>query len=247
MGTQWLRGAVAACGFLTRIPLRLDRVRDVDLGRSVGFFPFVGLALGGAYAGAGWLLHGFLAPAPAALLLVVLSCFATGGLHLDGLADVFDGLGHAGGDAARLLAIMRDSRIGAHGAAALALLLAGKLVALAALLESGRYLMVAAAPAIARGCVVPFIIAYPYARDAGLGRAFHQTSGLREGALAGLGAAGVLVWAGWSALGPAAAALLVGGALAEWMRRRLGGLTGDVYGAIIELAEVTFLIGASVR
>ena len=91
----------------------------------------------------------------------------TGGLHLDGVADVFDGLGGGHGDRERILRIMRDSRIGAHGATALVLVLAVKVAALAELLGRGALWPLVVAPAVARFAVVPLIVLLPYARRGG--------------------------------------------------------------------------------
>src|SRR5262245_55001375 len=130
-----MRPLVAAFAFLTRLPVWAGPLRDADLGRSVSFFPLVGLVLGLVLTGLGSLMSGALSPPLAATLLVALLAGMTGGLHLDGVADVFDALGGGRGDRKRMLDIMRDSRIGAHGAAALVLLLLAKIFAVAQLLE----------------------------------------------------------------------------------------------------------------
>jgi len=239
--TVWLRALVTSFGFLTRLPVSFGPVSERDLGRSVAFFPVVGLVLGFVASGVVQLAGGFLSPFLSAVLLVALLAALTGALHLDGLADVFDGVGGGGRDREKVLSIMRDSRIGAHGATALALHLLAKVSALATLVERRDLLALLAFPALARFAVTPLIVLFPYVRASGLGRAFNGTAGWRELLLATL-AAGATVAAlgaraGWQGLGALAAALLV----AAWMRARLGGLTGDVYGAAIELAELAAL------
>ena len=236
-----LRPLAIAFGFLTRIPVPTGEVSARDLGRAVAWFPAVGAALGGALAGLHLLLAGRIAPALVAIAAVALLAGLTGGLHLDGFADVFDALGGGRGSRERMLAIMRDSRIGAHGAAALALLLAAKLVAVAGAPTWALF----GAPIAARWAVVPLIVGFPYARPEGLGQPFHGSAGPAQLVVATALTALALVGFGAPALTSAAVALASALALACWLHRRLGGLTGDVYGAAIELAELSFLVMAS--
>jgi adenosylcobinamide-GDP ribazoletransferase len=239
-----MRAVVAAFAFLTRFPVRAAPPSDTDLGRSVTFFPLVGLVLGLLLTAAASAVGGRLAPGVTAVLLVALLAAATGGLHLDGLADVFDGVGGGRGDRARTLEIMRDSRVGAHGAAALALLLLAKTLALAQLIERRDLSAVLAFPAIARWAAAPAIALFPYARPEGLGRAFSGEAGAWQVAGATLIAAPIALASGARLLLPAAAALMAVALVALWLTRRLGGLTGDAYGAAIEMAEVAFLVAA---
>jgi adenosylcobinamide-GDP ribazoletransferase len=238
-----------AFGFLTRLPVPASEqpAREEELGASVAFFPLVGLALGLLLAVAGAALTRVLSPLPVAALLVALLAAITGGLHLDGVADVFDGLGGGRGDRERMLAIMRDSRIGAHGATALALVLGLKIFALAELLQAGAPLWFA--PVVSRWAVGPLIFAFPYARPAGLGRAFSGSVRPVHLLLSSLTLAAVLAFAGPGALLPAGVAAAVALGLALWIRRHLGGLTGDVYGAAIELSELACWVvaGAHLR
>jgi adenosylcobinamide-GDP ribazoletransferase len=236
-----MKAVVAAFAFLTRLPVWRGPLRDVDLGRSVSFFPLVGLVLGLALTGLGAALSGGVAPTLVAVLLAALLAGLTGGLHLDGLADVFDGLAGGRGDRARTLEIMRDSRIGAQGAAALTLLLIAKVAALSQVVERRDLLALLAFPTVARWLAALLIVVFPYARPEGLGRAFSGEAGRVQAGLATGIAAVVVAVLGPSfilpALGTAAAVL----GFAFWLHRRLGGMTGDVYGAAIELGEVVML------
>ncbi|HYD41278.1 MAG TPA: adenosylcobinamide-GDP ribazoletransferase [Anaeromyxobacter sp.] len=248
-----LRHLAAALRFLTRLPVPGPPLDARDLGRALAFFPVAGAALGALVAGTGWLLAPRLAPGVLAVLLVALLAALSGGLHLDGLADVADGLGGGHGDRARTLAIMRDSRIGAFGAAALVLLLLVKVAAVAELLgRGGAEWALLCAPVLGRTAAVPLVVLFPYARPEGLGRAFHEGGGPRELLVAGglclvtLCAAAATA-AGLRAFLPAAAGLGAAVLVALACRRRLGGLTGDVYGAAIELAEAAFLLTATAR
>src|SRR5262245_25893585 len=237
-----MRAVVAAFAFLTRLPVWRGPIRDVDLGRSVAFFPLVGLVLGFALTGVAAGLGGTVSPWLVAVLLAAVLAALTGGLHLDGFADVFDALGGGRGDRARMLEIMRDSRIGALGAAALNLLLIGKVAALAQAAERRDLLALLAFPTVARWLAALLLVLFPYVRAEGLGRAFSGEAGRVQVAAASGIAVVVVGVLGPGLILPAAgtAAIVLG--FAFWMHRRLGGLTGDVYGAAIELGEVSMLV-----
>jgi adenosylcobinamide-GDP ribazoletransferase len=241
-----VRALIAAFAFLTRLPVPAGAASGVDIGRSIAFFPVVGLALGGMLAGGALMLSGALAPLVVAVLLVAVLAVLTGGLHLDGLADLFDAIGGGRGDRARMLELMRDSRIGAHGSAALSLALIAKVVALGHALERHDLVSILTFPALARWAVVPAIVFVPYARQEGLGLGFVRSGRARDvGAATVLMAVAAIVLRRRTVFVAAAAALSVVVVLAVWLRRRLGGLTGDVYGAAIELAEVAALVAGS--
>jgi adenosylcobinamide-GDP ribazoletransferase len=236
-----------ALRFLTRLPIPGPPLAPGDLGGALAFFPVPGAVLGLLLLGAAELLAERLAPGVAAALLVACLAWLTGGLHLDGAADTADGLSGGRGDRARTLEIMRDSRIGAHGAATVAALLVAKTVAVAELLGRGETWALVAAPALARFAAVPLVVLFPYARPEGLGRSFRDGSGARELAVAAALTLAIVAPLGARTAAPAAAALAAAVVLALLVWRRLGGLTGDVYGAAIELAELAFLVVAGVR
>jgi adenosylcobinamide-GDP ribazoletransferase len=240
-----LRPFLCAISFLTRIPVRGASFSEPEVARSAGFFAWVG-ALIGALLWALAALTPHLGERLTGLLCVAAWAALTGGLHLDGLADAIDGLSGGRGQPARTLEIMRDSRIGAHGALALVLVVALKAYALERLLSLnpvGLWL----APVLARFLCTLLIVGFPYARESGLGAAFRGRVGLRELALGVPPLAASLWLAGPSAIW----GLLLGSAAALWLslrfRRLLAGLTGDVYGAAIELAEAACLLGLCLR
>lgn len=234
---------MCAISFLTRIPMPAF-ARELDAGdvaRSAGYFAWVGALIALLLAGSARLLLPIWGARVAALGVVAFWAAITGGLHLDGLADTADGLSGGRGERARTLAIMRDGRIGAHGAVALVLVIALKWAALesALALASWAWLI---APVAARLSCTLLIALFPYARSEGLGRPF--VGGSHGGALL-FGAAALAPWAwllGPSILFAAAAGALSALAFAFYVQRRLSGLTGDVYGAAIELAELGTLL-----
>jgi len=240
-----LNPVLAAFSFLTRLPVPSVPARAEDLGRSVAFYPLVGVALGLAAGGLTAALATGTSPLLAAVFGAGLLAALTGGLHLDGLADLFDGLGGGRGDRARILEIMRDGRIGAHGATALILVLVAKVAAMAELALRGKLAALVLFPCLARWAVTPLVAFLPYARPAGLGKAFVGHAGPREVGIATATAALTVVASGGALALPALAGVLVAAGVGIWLARKLGGLTGDVYGAAIELAEVAIVTVAS--
>jgi adenosylcobinamide-GDP ribazoletransferase len=233
-----------ALTFLTVIPASRGQMADSrELAESMAWFPLVGLFLGGLLAAAALGLNQCL-PAPAsAALLVALLAATTRALHLDGLADTLDGLG-GGHNREDSLRIMKDHAVGAFGAVGIVLALLLKYGLILGLLEAGEFRFLLIFPVVSRGAMVLLAYLSPYARlEGGLGEAMTTLTTGRTLALAG-GSAIVLVglaghWRGLAAL--AVAAALTWG-LALYFRRRLGGVTGDVFGAVNEVMEVIALI-----
>lgn len=236
---------LAAAAFLTRLPLGRIAGGDPDaLLRAAPFFPLVGAALGLAVSAAAIGLAGVLPALLAGLLAVSLELALTGALHLDGLADSADGLGGADRDSS--LAIMRDHALGTYGGAALALDLLVKAVALGTLAEADALAPVVAALALSRAAPLPLARLLPYAR-AGAGTGRLLTTHARTGpVLAGMVLAGVLAFSvhGFGALPLLVCAAAVTAAVGLLAHRRLGGVTGDVMGAAIELSATAALVVA---
>jgi len=245
--THLIRPLMTAFAFLTRLPIRAGVISDDDLGRSVGFFPLVGLVLGFAIAGLAYAADRLFPPPMTAVLVTIALAAVTGGLHLDGLSDLFDGLGGGQGNREKTLAIMRDSRIGAQGAIAVFLALGAKIAAASTLIEDGDFLALAAIPVIGRFAVGPAIVLFPYARAEGLGRAFNGRARPLQLVIAALITGAVILGLGPTLVAAALGALGVTLLLAVALRLHLGGLTGDIYGAIIEIAEVTAAFLAVLR
>ena len=238
-----LRALAAAVTLLTRLPVGSRiHIDGEDVARSLAWLPLVGVALGGAIALAARGLEGRLDDGPAAVLIVAAWALATGAIHLDGLADSADALG--GGDRERRLAIMRDSQIGSFGALALVLVVVLKITLVAAVLARGHHLWLIAIPAVARAASSALSAALPYARDEGTGAAL--VSGGRRAERLAVAVATALVVALACArlrgLLAVVAVLLVAVVVGRLAQRRLGGVTGDVLGATIELAECAALV-----
>jgi adenosylcobinamide-GDP ribazoletransferase len=240
---KWMQAPFFALQFLTVLPPLVRRAPGcADLGRSEACFPLVGLLLGACLAGVDWALTPFVAPLVRDVTLVTVLAVLTGALHLDGVVDTFDGL-FAGNSRERRLEIMRDPRAGSYGVVAVALLIAFKVAALGSLPPDARTPALILAPCLGRWGIVLATGAFAYARPTGMGRDFKASIRLPHVAVAGiiaLGAAGMLAGAGgivvW--IGVSAAVLLAG----RWIAGRLGGLSGDVYGAICEMTETGVLL-----
>ena len=230
-----------ALSFLTT--LRTPAVPFVagGLGRSAKWFPLVGLILGLILAGTHWLLRWVLPESVTAVLIIALWAWLTGGLHLDGLADCGDGLLVAA-SRERRLEILKDSRLGAFGAILLVLFLLAKVTAVAALASPGIALLLA--PALARWLLL-VAARQPSARPGGMGDTFAASLTPQILAIAAIVPVLLVVAGGWRG-GPTVPALLLAlvatFAILRLARKRLGGVTGDVFGLVVEMSELVVLL-----
>ncbi|MBN1438829.1 MAG: adenosylcobinamide-GDP ribazoletransferase [Anaerolineales bacterium] len=235
---------LAAFRLLTIFPVpEYSRPRNGDSGRAAVWFPFVGLCLG-ALAAAVFLLAGRFGPPPMAAALALLAwAVMTGGLHLDGLADCCDGIFHPGGSERRLQ-IMKDPHLGAFGAAGLMLLLLMKYSALVSIAPERAPAALILAASLGRWCILLAGVTRP-ARADGMGADLH--AGLKKSTLilAAPIPLAAAVWLGVPGLLALGAGLAVGLAVRRIARRNLGGVTGDVFGAVVETVETAALTAAA--
>ena len=240
-----LGGLVAAYRFLTCLPVPGPAATPADLGHALPYFPLVGLTLGGILLAADRLLAPWVARPLIDFVLLAGLVALSGGLHLDGLVDTADGL-LGPGPAERRLAAMRESWAGPRGAAAALGQLLLQYAALAALPDLARGPALLLAPTIGRWAIVCGYVAFPYARrTAGLSLALKQ--GARPSV--GLAATAIVLLAVSLLSWPSGLWLLAGASLvaaaAGWLAlRRLGGMSGDVYGAMEQVVETLTLIAA---
>lgn len=248
-----LRLFFVALQFLTRLPTPPWVGFDPAwLHRSARYFPAVGCVVGLVAASVFGAAHRAFGPPVAAVLCIAATVLLTGAFHEDGFADTCDGLGGAVGRE-RALEIMKDSRIGAYGAVGLVLMLVLKVATLASMAPATAVAALLFAHTASRAAAVGVMGTLPYAGDAGHAKArpmAHQVEPL-DVAVA-LATAALL--AGWLATAwPAAAGLscvalsAIAAALmavwcARWLKRRLGGFTGDTLGATQQLVEVAMLL-----
>lgn len=237
-------GFLAAVQFLTRVPVRLRR--PPDLASAVVWFPVVG-ALVGALAGAiAAGLGAVSAIAVGAAVGVLAGVLVTGAFHEDGLADLADAV--AGGwTRQRRLEILDDPRHGTYGVAALSGSIVVRVVAVASLGPAAAFAGLVAAHALARGAAVAAMGWAPLARSDGLGAGYAAAVNGRRAMAGGTVALGLGALAtGWW-IGPLAVAAAVPAVLVVMVARRaLGGITGDVLGAVEQVAECTVLVAVTV-
>ncbi|MBV7568793.1 adenosylcobinamide-GDP ribazoletransferase [Pseudomonas sp. PDM27] len=233
-----------ALQFLSSLPIRLPGMPEPrELGRSLLFYPLVGLLFGVILWAVNWLLQGAPALLHAALLLSVW-VLLSGGLHLDGLADSADAWLGGFGDRERTLTIMKDPRSGPIAVVTLVLVLLLKFTALLALIEQPNSLALVIVPLIGRSALLGLFLTTPYVRAGGLGQALadHLPRVAGRWVLAVSALACVLI-AGLSGVVAVVLAVLGFAWLRRVMLRRLGGTTGDTAGAMLELLEVAVLVG----
>jgi len=231
---------LTAFQFLTTFPAVIRRAFTAqELGRAVGFFPVVGLALGGVLYGLGSGL-GLIFPAQVVAIFILAAwLLLTRALHFDGFLDTCDGL-FGGFTPERRLEIMRDSRVGAFGVAGGGMLLLAKYAAIVSLPHFSGLLL---APVIGRWTTTIVIFAFPYARDKGMGRDMKDNVRWPQVILATVVTV-ITAWllAGWLGL----LAFVIAGVVlwlgASFILRRIPGLTGDSYGALCELTELVVLL-----
>lgn len=241
--TNPLTNFALAWSLLTAIPWPFFSQDTISsLGRSAAYYPLVGLILGGILAGVGWVVYFFLPPGLAATILLAVWVGLTGMLHLDGFMDSCDGLLPPRARERRL-EIMKDSRVGAFGVVAVILLLLLKFNALTALPPGYRLAALVTASVLARGAMTWVMARYPLARVEGMGVAFTAGLGWTQVALAlGVAALVALLALNWLGLLLLVVTWLTATLIARLAMVRLGGLTGDVYGAICEVTEAVLLV-----
>lgn len=235
MKSFWL-----ALQFMTRLPTpQFDSISAQEMGRSIQFFPIVGLIVGSVLVASAQ-LHFILPNEIVAGLVLAVWAWITGALHLDGLADTADGWLGGVGNQQRALEIMKDSRIGTGGGVALGVIILLKWLALTYLIEAQLWLWLLFIPLIARVAAIGLMPFTPYV----------SLQGLAEEMVLNLNRWGVFVWLGlvlivltWLAW-PVVVGLIGVWFWMRWLMVRItGGMTGDTAGAMTEVMELAIMIG----
>ncbi len=241
------RAIRAAVALLTRVP-----VRGLPFGRdewrwASAWLPLTGALIGAALAGV-WLALSAAGPTATAAVVLAIGAWLTGALHEDGLADTADALG-GDADRERVLGILKDSRVGAYGALALALSVAVRMAALATL-AGGAPVGLILAHAIARCPPVWLMAALPYVTDPATAKHRHVAGAGWPQVLVATttGAIGLTAAVACGAVSVTSALLVAAGAIAVGVlsgRRfsaRVGGITGDFLGATEQVGEAAVLL-----
>ncbi len=236
-------GFWVAFQFLTIIPSPFRRQPSLrELGTSLIYFPIIGLLLGAFLFGVDLGLGLVLPPELASALILGLWVLVAGTMHLDGFMDTCDGL--YGDTPQRRLEIMADTRVGSFGIVGAIILLLIKYTALLTLPIGLRMEALLLVPVLSRWTMVYAVFVFPYARkDGGLGQTFKQQATWQRLVIATLivlaVSGGLLRWQGTILM---IIAWIIATTLGYFLRSRLGGLTGDTYGAINEIGEVVTLM-----
>ena len=243
MQSFWL-----ALQFLTRFPVP----QPIDysaraMGRSVLSYPIVGLVLGLLLVSIQMLLV-HIHPNVLAALLLILWVMVTGGLHLDGLADSADAWMGGQGDRERTLQIMKDPRAGAGAIIWVTLVLVVKFASLSATMGSETvWAALVLSPVLSRSAVIAILLTTPYIRVGGIGAPLAQNLPRSQAmvTLAIVGVAIILI-AGWQGVSALVVVCVAGVSYRFFIMRRLGGVTGDTIGALIEILEAAVLIDCAI-
>lgn len=243
-----MNGIALLFKFMTRLPVGFEPKFDSDsLGKSMKFFPVVGMVMGLVlflfYLGLGYFIY---SPMVMAVILVIIEVILTGGLHLDGLADTFDGI-FSYRSKQKMLEIMKDSRLGTNGGLVLILYFILKVTLIYELniyggLSSGVVLLLT--PALARLNSVVNCASAPYARATGMGKTFVDNTNGMSVVIATIltfifgGAVCYFFLIPYAILVIIPILMLLGFVFAKLMTRKIGGVTGDTLGAVVELSEV---------
>lgn len=235
--------------FLTRIHIaKQSEWSPESFGRSVKFFPLIGGIIGILLV----IINQFFAdylpftgfympPHVLTTLLIVVNIILTGGLHCDGLMDTMDGI-FSGRPKERMLEIMKDSRVGANGVMAFVLLIILKWSLLMDISPLSLPTALLIMPVLGRFAMVMGITTFPYARPDGIGKAFAQYADKYTLYIGLVLTLLIVVPVGKQAILSLAIVSICTMLFARFVTNLLGGLTGDIYGAMSELAEIMVLV-----
>ncbi|MDO8846653.1 adenosylcobinamide-GDP ribazoletransferase [Methylicorpusculum sp.] len=240
-----MHSLILALQFLTRIPLPVRfESSERQWGQSVLFYPLVGLLIGLMLVFV-LVLLGTGQPELKAAMLLILWVGISGGLHLDGLADCADAWAGGMGSRERSLAIMKDPAAGPIAVIWLILVLMLKWAALVEIVKQSDTAVLLIVPMLGRLAIMAMMLTTPYVRPGGLGEKMIVNLPLIPARLSLAAWLICTLWfIGWM---PVLVAILVGLAIRYIALRRLGGVTGDVYGAAVELTEAAVLASVALH
>jgi adenosylcobinamide-GDP ribazoletransferase len=229
---------LVAFQFLTRIPSPPIAYEADSLARAIKFFPLVGLVIGSGAALLNRLLIAHMNRSLVALVLLTYFVLITGCLHEDGLADAADGFG-GGWNREQILIILKDSRIGSYGAIALFISLLARYLLLAALPLEHFAAYVISAHVLCRWSSLPLSYFLSAATEHGQGARIAHLTSLSSLMAGSIFSFGVVIFAlHWGAVTPILVALLAVILSGRFYYAKIGGVTGDCFGATNQLAEL---------
>lgn len=240
-----MKSFLTALQFLTILPVKITGLKEKDFGRSLAYFPAVG-ALIGLVLVVSLFVFSFLPHLAVAALIVVVSVFITGGIHLDGFADTCDGF-YGSRPKEKVLEIMRDSRLGAMGAVGIACILILKFAFVASIPLDSLWKLLILASVFSRWSQVFACSTARYAREEGKAKHFIGSANK-----AGFIAASIFTAALFILLMKTGGIFLLAASsftvflFVNYVKERIGGMTGDTIGATNEIAEAAVFFFALV-
>jgi adenosylcobinamide-GDP ribazoletransferase len=244
-----MKSFLAAWRFLTSVPVPFykeewDRpLSQEQFARSLVYYPVIGLLIGTILCALYWLYSQFLPELLVDAMLLGSMVMLTGGLHLDGVVDTFDGLAGGHRSPERRKQIMKEPGVGAIGVVVVVVLLLLKYAALLSLPDNVMYSALVLVPVLSRWAMVYAVFSFPYAREQGMGKSLKDGSGRAVLLMASVTALIIAVLAGgWRGLVLFAFIWLLTIALSRFFQGKFQGLTGDSYGTINEFSEFAVLV-----
>ena len=235
-----IKGLVLGLQFLTRIPINIPvDFNEKNLQKTVFYFPFIGMLIGGI-GGFVHYIFNYINSDLAAIMTVIILIALTGGLHLDGLTDTFDGF-FSYREKEKVLEIMRDSRIGTFGAIGLILDILLKYIIIVNLKENIP-LILALSYGNSRFVAAYLMSSKRNSRKDGIGHMFSQSKPKKYFLLGALFFIIIIIIINPLYLIPLLANFILGEMMAKISYKKIDGFTGDVYGATIEIGEILSLI-----
>ena len=236
-----MNSLLLALQFLTIIPVHHAYIAsDRQLGNSILFYPVIGLLIGVILAFSSLMIANIPLQSQSVIILI-LWVILTGGLHLDGLADCADAWVGGLGSKQRSLEIMKDPTAGPIAVTVLVLLLLLKWSLISYILEQQALAVLVMTPVMGRLAILILMLSTSYIRTAGLGEKL--VANLPTSATKAISLFGILIGIYYLGIIPISLMLILLLLIAYQANKRLGGVTGDVYGAAVELVEVSILLG----
>ena len=234
-----IKGFILSLQFFTRIPINMEMdFNNENLKYSVFFLPLAGIIIGGL-AG---LIYYLISPYNsmiASFMALLMTIILTGGLHLDGLSDTFDGF-FSNKEKKETLKIMKDSRIGAFGVLSIVLIVLFKYIIILNITNQPLVLVLSFANS---RLVISWIISTKKPSKAdGLGKMFNESNPIKLVLLSGIIYCLILIFLDIKYLIPLVINFGLGQYISHISYKKIDGLTGDVYGSIIELGEAVSLL-----
>jgi len=241
-----MKSFLIALQFLTSIPFRLKNIKQKELPGSVTYYPLVGLLIGVLLVLAFFGLDKIFSSLIASLLVVGVYILLTGALHLDGFSDTVDGL-YGGRTKEDVLRIMEDSAVGAKGAVWTALIIVLKIIIIGTLPANKLFSALLLFPVLGRYSMTILMKYSAYAKEYGLGKAYCKNITAAQFVIINAFTLLVSILFGFSGLAAFGGAVLTALVIKRYFDKKLGGVTGDIFGFTVEAAEIAALLMFAIK